>query len=332
MNKIILGLLIIFLLPISGCTYQPSSLNIDLPIITPGAIDRVRELQNGIDFHIADWSFDNVQILLRKGFNAPPEVTDHDLALFNKESKQINPLKIKVEKKVFGYSSAQGKNGLIAFDDGDYKIMLYDTISTIQTLIGKGQYPGFSLNGENLAFRDGNKLIIFNLRENRILKIIESPHSSQNDYFHQTQWRKNNDSINFIYTSMNGSEIIGSEIREVNINTQVQKTLYQSIEIKDFSWSPDGNLLALIEHTPNKLESTLIIFETTDRCEVKKIRIPDLTTKLRWSPSGDEMYVDFSTRSLNIYRINVQAFLGSSFDRVKCADKPNGGEYLPPPT
>ena len=312
----------LFLVLLMGCSNRVE-IATNYPIVTPGAIDRLKVDLNLKGYRFADWNFNEDIMLVRKG--AVGEfITDHDLALFDWRQGQVFPIEIMKNKQtIFGYEPAQGPGNQIVYDDHE-NLILYNTETKVMRGIGEGNFPSFSLDGTRIAYLNQTNLFIYNISNNWIeLNIpIDVPESKQSGALQPkwTHWRPETDKVDFIFSWKNDQtgRVYKSEIQEVDLETRQSTTLYQSENIVDFSWSPDGRLLVLNEIDLEKWSTTIKVINPSKECELWSRSLPFISEKIRWSPNGDWIAFETLDSVLHMYLMNVNAVLGDTYNRLGC--------------
>ena len=298
---------------------------------TPGALKKIYSDENKTFHHMTDWDFDPDHILLVKGISGEYVYEPFDLVLFDWRQGELEPFNIIDEYHRVKERAAQGKAGLIAYNDSG-NLYLYDPKNGKKTIIAEnGIDPDFSPDSEQLAFWEDGRLIIKNFTSDTPSVTIYSrwdEPQSENIWTDTTAWRPDGESIAFIrdLDDEKGRKL-KSEIMLVNLDNSSLRTLYSVTHINlsahyinDITWSPDGRMLAIIEEEWFNELSYLKLFlvEEMHICEVGSMEFPFITWDvIRWSPSGNIIAV---SHSYEIYFIDVEIIFNAPYTEMKCLD------------
>ena len=298
----------------SGSGYQET----DVPVETPGAIEKLDSAISFKEMTAVDWRFDPNRILFMKGVHGEPYVTPFDLVWLDISRSEFIPLNVPEDGMLLS-CPAQGKDGQVVY--GREILYLFDTQTREKIPIADGCYTKFSPSGTKIAYVSRKGLEIYNINDRMIEQAIALLPLEGETARLETEsigWRMDEQAVYVVYTWIDeNSQPYRSQIREIDLQNLNQLVIFEGREIGDFSWSPDGRLIALVETDRPNHQTILKIIQVENRCEIAERIFPPYSGFVRWSPAGDKILIDFSM-GLQPYLIDVAKVFGASYKELNC--------------
>jgi hypothetical protein len=325
-NQFVLFFLLLGLL-FTSCN---ESSELDSPYLkTPGAMYKIFPEEISAVYQLADWGFDPGHLLLVKGISRERGYEPYDLVLFDWSKGELEPFNIIEEYHRVKERAAQGKSGLIAYNDSG-NLYLYNPKNQKKTLIAEEGYdPDFSPDGEQLAYWMEGLLIVTNITTlNPHIAVYSKWDEPQIEKIttNGTAWRPDGKGIAFIRNLEDeDGRPLKSEIMLMDFEDFSLRTLYSVSPtgkdlpfISDLTWSPDGRLIAFIEEgwIGKSYIKTILIGET-DVCLSGSLEFQwEIWGAIRWSPAGNIIAV--GRKFHEIYFINVEKVFTIPYSEMKC--------------